>query len=412
MPTSPGDPDTYVGTFTDVTRQKQLEEDKTQMQARLYQAQKLEAIGTMVGGVAHDFNNLLGAILGYAELAQHGLPLGLQVQDDLNQLIRAAQRARDLTQQILWFSRKRKEPFKPVQIAPIVREALRLLHINAPTNVDIVESIPLDLPNIRAHPTQIHQIALNLVLNAFYAMRDRSGAVRVGLAAVRVDKALASRLPDLREGKYLVLTVRDTGSGIPVEVLPHIFDPFFTTKPPGEGNGMGLSVVHGIVREHDGAIDVESAPNRGTTFTVYFPASDAAAENAMAIPEGGGARVLFVDDEELLLRMALRMLEKLRYRVTAFCDPTEALAAFRADPDGFDLVLTDLDMPKLSGLELAAELIKTRPQLPIVLTTGVKQPFEPEATTSLGIRALLLKPFDFRGLAQTLSRALRSAKTA
>jgi CheY-like chemotaxis protein len=365
----------------------------------------------MVGGIAHDFNNLLGAILGYAELAQHSMPPGLQVHDDLTQLIRAAQRARDLTQQILWFSRKRKETFKPVQIAPIVREAIRLLRVSAPTNVALVETIPADLPCVQAHPTQVHQIVSNLVMNAFHALKNRSGAVRVGLAVVRVDEALAARLPDLREGTYLVLSVRDTGSGIPSHVLPRIFDPFFTTKPPGEGTGMGLSVVHGIVRDHGGTIDVASEIGKGTTFTVYFPAVDDPAEH-LAIPEGNGERVLFVDDEELLLHMALRMLEKLHYQVTSFSDPVEALAAFRANPNRFDVVLTDLDMPNMTGLELAGELTHLRPDLPIVLTTGVKQPFEPEMATALGIRELLLKPFDFRRLAEVLAKVLRNAAPA
>ena len=227
----------------------------------------------------------------------------------------------------MWFSRKRKETYKPVQIAPIVREAIRLLRVSAPAHAALVETIAADLPCVQAHPTQVHQIVSNLVMNAFHALKQRSGAVRVGLAAVRVDKALASRLPDLREGKYLVLTVRDTGSGIPSDVLPRIFDPFFTTKPPGEGTGMGLSVVHGIVRDHGGAIDVASELGKGTAFTVYFPAVDDPTEPPI-LPEGHGARVLFVDDEELLLNMALRMLEKLHYRVTGFSDPAEALAAF------------------------------------------------------------------------------------
>jgi PAS domain S-box-containing protein len=412
IPPSADEEGAYIGAFTDVTRHKRLEEEHVELQARLHQAQKLEAIGTMVGGIAHDFNNLLGAILGYAELAQHALPVGVQVHDDLSQLIRAAQRARDLTQQILWFSRKRKETFKAIQIAPIVREAIRLLRVRAPAHVALVETIPADLPNVPAHPTQIHQIVSNLVTNAFHALGDRSGAVRVSLEAVRVDADLAGRLPELRRGTYLALIVRDTGTGIPAEVLPRIFDPFFTTKPPGEGTGMGLSVVHGIVKEHGGAIDVASEPGKGTTFTVYFPATEENVEKTSAIPEGDGARLLFVDDEDLLLRMAVRMLERLRYQVTSFTDPAEALAAFHAEPGRFDLVLTDLDMPHLTGLELAAELAKVRPELPIVLTTGVKQPFEPAKARSLGIRELLLKPFDYRGLADVLARALRSAQSA
>lgn len=404
-PTPPvnGTAPAYVGAFTDVTRHRRLEEEKTQLQARLYQAQKLEAIGTMVGGIAHDFNNLLSSILGYAELAQHGLPAGGHAHDDLNLLILAAERARDLTQQLLLFSRERKEPVKPLQLAAIVREAIRLLRVKAPANVALVETIAAELPSVKAHPTQIHQIVFNLVTNAFHALRERSGAVRVALAAAQIDQALTARLPELRPGAYLALTVRDTGSGIPAEVLPRIFDPFFTTKPPGEGTGMGLSVVHGIVRDYGGAIDVDSARGNGTAFTVYLPAVFDNTLAAPAIPEGGGARILFVDDEEALLRMTVRMLEKLRYRVAAFADPAAALAAFCAAPESFDLVLTDLDMPTLTGLELAAEVLKIRPEVPIVLTTGVK----PQRATLPGIRELLLKPFDFRSLAATLAQARR-----
>jgi PAS domain S-box-containing protein len=400
----------YVGTITDVTVQRSLEQERAEIQARLHQAHKLETIGTLVSGISHDFNNLVGAIFGYAEMARRQLAQVERAGEDLQLLLSAAERAKALTGQILRFSRKQKEELRPIQIGPVVKEALALLRASLPRNVRCTEAVAEVLPQVLAEGSQIHQVVMNLVTNAMYALREKGGEVKVTVEALEVHPALVTLVPELEEGDYVVLSVHDTGRGIPPELLSRIFDPFFTTKPTGEGTGMGLAVVHDIVKGHGGAITVTSQPGQGSTFTVYLPAmskaGQAPAPEGERLPQHQGPRVIYVDNEQLLASMVKRMLEMLGYRATVFTDSAEALQHIRARPEECDLVMSDMDMPGMSGAALARRLLETRPGLPILFVSGVNKSITREAALHLGARDVLLKPFDLRALGEAVANAL------
>ncbi len=406
----------FVGTFLDLTRQKQLEQERADIQAKLHLSHKLEAIGTLVNGIAHDFNNLVGAIFGYAELAQRQFSQLAQADRDLQMLLQAAERAKALTGQILRFSRRQKEELKPVRVGPVVREALALLRAAKPANVRFREDITEHLPLALADATQIHQVVMNLVTNALYALRPQGGELEVTARPVRADPALVNLSPDLEEGDYVELCVRDTGPGIPADLLSQIFDPFFTTKPAGEGTGMGLAVVANIVKGHGGAVSVTSEPGQGATFHVYLPAMPEPAPAPSAEPEaalrGRGQHVLYVDNEKLLTDMVKRMLALLGYRATAFESAAEALEYFRAHSDDVSLVLSDVDMPEMHGAELARHLWKIRPALPVLFISGAGKSLTREAALHLGARDVLLKPFDLHALGEAVAHALQESKTA
>jgi PAS domain S-box-containing protein len=392
-----------VGVAEDVTERRQLE-------AQLGQAQKLEAIGTLAGGIAHDFNNILGAILGFSELALLGMTKGSRPRDYVVAVTEAAERARKLVAQILAFSRKKEERLEPLDLAAAVVEPLQLLRATIPSSIELRQDLPAGLPWVLSDVTRVHQLIMNLGTNAWHAMRDRPGVLEVRLAAVAVDDALAATNPRLHVGPYVRLTFRDTGCGMTRATLERAFEPFFTTKPPGEGTGLGLSVVHGIVESHGGAIAVESEPGAGTTFELYFPTGTRERVTPRPVPRdpgrGRGERVLFVDDEPNLAVLARAMCDELGYRGDVRTDPREALACVRADPASVDVVVSDLTMPGMSGLELARQLRLIRPELPIVLTTGDAAGLTPESLRSLGVRQLLRKPFSLRSLAEALAAAL------
>jgi len=385
------------------------EAEKQQLEMQLRQTQKMEAIGTLAGGIAHDFNNILGIISGYAELATLDATEGSRSQKCLKEIFTAGQRARDLVQQILTFSRQGATEPKPLQIGFAVKEVMKMLRATLPTTIEVKYSVPKELPAVVADPTQIHQVVMNLCTNASHAMRETGGILEVSLEEVMVDSAMTVRVPDLTPGRYQKLKVQDTGHGMSAEVIERIFDPFFSTKDPGEGTGLGLSVVHGIVKKHGGAIDVTSKAGGGTTFDVYFPSLGGVEEKAVdevtPLPTGT-ERILLVDDEAAMVEMGRQMLESLGYKVTTQINSVEALGAFKAQPDAFDLVMTDMTMPRMTGADLSKEVLKIRPEVPIILCTGYSERIQEDSAKSIGIREFVLKPVVLREIAHIIRRAL------
>ena len=387
--------------------------ERYQLEQQLAQSQKLQAIGTLAGGIAHDFNNILSAIVGNAEMAR--LDLGQQhpALVSIKEIQRASQRAKELVQRILGFSRPQEQQLVPMQLQPAIEEAVRLLRSTMPAGVELNVECPAKLPAVRADASQIHQVILNLVTNSWHAMVDGSGRIDIRLAACRVDSTLCQSHPELHPGPHVRLTVSDNGIGMSATTLARIFDPFFTTKPTGQGAGLGLSVVHGIMRAHAGAIVVESEPMRGATFHLYFPVCDEAVQSTSPPTEqstvrGNGERVMFIDDEEPLVNLAIHFLTKQGYRVTGFTQPEEALTAFKAQPDNFDLVVTDFNMPGMSGVAVAEEMLRIRPRLLIALSSGYLRPQEMERARAAGIREILLKPNSLEELGPMVHRMLTS----
>jgi len=388
--------------FVDITERKQLE-------ARLQQSQKMEAIGTLAGGIAHDFNNILSIIVGNTEMAMKDVPEWSQTRFYLEESRTACLRARDLVRQILAFSRRTEKERKPVRIGPIVRDSMRLMRSTLPATISIRQSLDVPADTILADPTQIHQVLLNLCSNAAHAMREKGEVLEIRLENRVLGPEEATEFETLGPGDYLVLTVADTGHGIEPEILERIFDPYFTTKRFGEGSGMGLAVVHGIVRENEGEIQVESESGQGATFRLFFPLLAVPAQEE---PEAhrplptGTEHVLLVDDEIKIVELCTRMLEHLGYRVTAKQDPREALAAFREDAEGFDLVITDMTMPNQTGADLAREILRIRPGTPILLCTGYSERVTEQEARDQGIRAFVMKPVVLRELAETVRTVL------
>ena len=392
-----------VVNLTDTTAFKRLE-------AQLHQAQKMEAIGTLAGGIAHDFNNILSAVLGYTELAMYKVRDGKDNLQDLEKVFAAGERARNLVTQILSFSRQSDHERKPIQITPIIKEALKLLRASIPAYIEIRTDLPSNPGSISADPTQIHQVLMNLCTNASHAMQETGGVLEVALKSVVLGESDAARHTDLSPGPCQRLTVSDTGYGIEPGVMDRIFEPFFTTKGRDEGTGMGLSVVHGIVKSHGGAVVVYSEPGRGTTFHLFFPELESrgmenpAVDRSSPLP-AGNEHILLVDDEEPLVDIGSQILRSLGYRVTGLVSSVKALEMFKADPESFDLVITDQTMPQMTGIELARELLAVRPQLPIILCTGFSSMVTMDNAPQLGLRSLVTKPL----LAQELALAVRSA---
>jgi len=387
-------------------RTQALAESERQMQ----QVLKLQAIGTLAGGIAHDFNNILFPILGFAELAMDDIPPGHPARRSLEEILKAANRAKDLVQQILTFSRRNGRERKPVRVPQVVREALALMRASIPKTIEIACEIDDGCRPILGDATQIHQVVVNLCTNAYQAMQETGGRLEVRLEETEIDYEQTRRHIGTRMGPHLHLSVRDTGVGMEPSVLSRIFEPYYTTKEPGKGTGLGLSVIHGIVKHHGGFITVESAPGRGSTFHVYLPALEEAeivpeAEPA-APPAPGHERILLVDDEPQVLEIERQLVERLGYRVTACADPGEALRLLRQAPQHFDLLMTDMTMPQMTGDRLAQLAWEIRPELPVILCTGYNDLMSEEKARALGIRRYLLKPVDTEELALAIRRAL------
>jgi two-component system, cell cycle sensor histidine kinase and response regulator CckA len=384
----------------DITERKNLER-------RLLQSQKMEAIGTLAGGIAHDFNNILGIIMGFAEMIQTDASSGSNLGRRVEHILSACRRARDLVLQILTFSRQNSQEASPLRVGPLIKETLKLLRATVPNSVAIAEVIRPGRDTILAEPTQIQQIIMNLCANAAQAMRDTGGTLTVGL-----EMAPASVCPLAGEGDAedcLRLWVSDTGPGVAPEIVDRIFDPFFTTKKPGEGTGMGLAVAHGIARKYRGEIKLRSTPGQGATFEVFLPLADAVqvTEREETLHPGmGRGRVLFVDDEAALAEIGRELLETLGYQVTTETDPRQALVRFSRAPRDVDILITDQNMPGLTGADLTREIHALRPDLPVLMLTGFSEIMTRERATELGIREMLLKPILRRDLAAAIEVAL------
>jgi len=391
----------YVSLKRDVTESVILE-------AQFRQAQKMEAIGTLAGGIAHDFNNMLGAMMGYVELARYRTA-DMAIQSYLEQVLTACNRARDLVAQILTFSRQREQEKKPVAVVPIVKEAMKLLRASLPATIEIRQHYEIDNDTILADPTQIHQVLMNLCTNAVHAMREHEGILEVGLSEQPISDDLPAYQQDVQPGNYLKLSVSDTGEGIDPAIQEKIFDPFFTTKKHGEGTGLGLSTVYGIVKDHGGIIELETVPGSGTTFTILLPLIDAVSQGEERTPEDipkGSGRILLADDEEPMASLGAEMLTSLGYEVSVRLSSRDALEAFRTQPEKFDLVITDMTMPNMTGVAMAREMLKIRPGLPLILTTGFSERINEEEAKRIGFKAFLMKPVSFPILARTVKQVM------
>lgn len=399
-----GNPVEIIGAWTDITSRVNLEK-------QLRQAQKMEAVGQLSGGIAHDFNNLLGTIIGNAQLAEMDIPSEHPAAESLGQILTASRRASHLVQQILTFARQERTQRHRVNLASVAEESVRLLRATLPAGVELSLSLGQDLPPVLADETQIQQVLINLGTNSWHAFEGRNGRIAVGLSAVEVDPALAASCPDLKPGPYLCIRVEDTGKGMDAATLERIFEPFFTTKEVGKGTGLGLSVVHGIMKAHGGAVTVQSAVGVGTKFDLFLPAApgdeaSGAAPVSAELKIGRGEQLLLIDDQAEMLRTHQRSLERLGYRVVACVDAAEAMNRFRADPAAFALVLTDLNMPGRSGVELARLVLELRPGLPVLLTSGFIPEEVRQAALAAGVREIVRKPVMLPELSAVIARNL------
>ena len=401
-----------VGIFCmlrDLTEQKQTENFKIQFEKQLRNSQKMEAIGTLAAGIAHDFNNILGAILLNTELAMKYIPEDHENYQRLNEVIKSSHRAKLLVEQILTFSRQTNYEKKSIQLIPLIKETTKFFRASCPSSIDIRNKITTENDRIIGDPSQIHQLLMNLCNNARYAIKNNSGLIEINLAEKFIKDHDSSTYPELTPGYYLILTVKDNGSGIDEKIMDRIYEPFFTTKNVGEGTGLGLSVVHGIVKSLNGDIFVSSRPGKGTIVDVFIPGIESTSEEINTSNEsipGGTERILFVDDEESLVRVISNVLKSFGYSVTGTTSSLEALDIFREQPYNFDIVLTDLTMPQLRGIDLADKLIKIRPDIPIILFTGYNDTIEGEKIKKSSIKKLLFKPISSSSLAENIRQIL------
>jgi len=400
---------------SDVTARIQAEQERRVLEANLRHAQKMQSLGTLAGGIAHDFNNILLAISGNTRLAVHELAHDHPAQVSLTEVTRAVGRASSIVNQILLFSRREDESADaPVELRSLIEEALSLLRATMPANIAFETDLDPQAPVVVGDAAQLHQVLLNLATNAAHAMRS-GGTLSIQLRRFDVDQFDARTIPGLRVGQYARIALSDTGVGMTAAVMERIFEPFFTTKPHGQGTGLGLSVVHGIIAAHGGAISVVSTEGQGSTFFVYLPALQQPAAVATAAPlqaqRGGGQHVLYLDDEEPLVYLVKRVLERLGYRVTGFTDPVKALSAFGTAPDSYDAVVTDLSMPGLSGTDFAKQVLQFRSSVPVIMTSGYVRPEDRDAALKVGVRELVLKPNTVEELGGVLHKLLTTGNS-
>ena len=399
----------FLGVIRDMSERKEAEKERERLEAQWRQSKKLEALGTLAGGIAHDFNNILSVILGYADLAKADAPSGSPFSEDVDKILQAAHRSKDLVKQILAFSRQSQIEKTPLRPQPIIKEGLKMLRASIPATIEIRENIAEECGAIEADPTQLHQILMNLCTNAFQAMEQKGGVLHVELKVASSLPLEVKEISEAGEKVFIELTVSDTGQGIGPDIIDKIFDPFFTTKEKEKGTGMGLAIIYGIAKEYGGTITVDSKLGQGTTFHVYLPQSkgetiSGAVEEAAI--QTGKERILFVDDEELLADLGKIMLERLGYHVTARKKSLEALEVFQNQPGDFDLVITDQTMPGMTGTDLARRILRIRPDIPIILCTGYSSLVDEDAARALGIREFALKPITQNAIAQLIRKAL------
>ena len=392
----------------DITEQKRLEED-------LFQAHKMQAIGTLAGGIAHDFNNILSAILGYSQFVKRELPTGSPIEKDIDMVIQSGNRATDLVKQILTFSRKTEHQLQTLTPHPIIKEALLMLRSTLPATIEIKEDIDKKCGNIKADPTNIHQIMVNLCSNALYAMDQQKGTLTVRLSRENLETSDVEAYENVTAGSFIVLSVSDTGHGMDAKTMQRVFEPYFTTKEVGEGSGIGLAVIHGIVQDYKGFVKVASILDQGSTFFVYLPLleENAAAEDDQITPQKneislaqGSGRIFIVDDEDILVLLNKRCLEYAGYTVTSTTDSEEALEKIRAHPEQFDLLITDQTMPKMSGVELTREVHKIKPDMPVIMSTGHSDLVTKEEALKMGIRKYVIKPIQGNELIDAVEELL------
>ncbi|ACL06100.1 multi-sensor hybrid histidine kinase [Desulfatibacillum aliphaticivorans] len=391
---------------TDITQIKDLEE-------KLRQSQKMESIGNLAGGIAHDFNNILFPIMGLSEMLMDDLPKNSQERESAEEIFKAGKRGSDLVKQILAFSRQSEQKKVPTRIQSILKEVLKLSRSTIPAYIEINQAIQSDCGMVLADPSQMHQVGMNIITNAYHAVEDKGGTITVRLEERNLEEAEAGKY-DLRPGRYLVLSVNDTGCGMPEKLVDKIFDPYFTTKEQGKGTGLGLAVVYGIVKEHSGTVKVHSAVGKGSTFDVYLPLMEKAglAEpvKTMADLPTGHERIFLVDDEEAIANLEKMMLTRLGYTVASYTSSVKALEAFEADPHAYDLVVTDMTMPSLTGAQLAGKVRSLRKSMPIIICTGFSEKMDEAKAKDLGVAGLLMKPIDRADLAKTVRRVLDEFK--
>ncbi|ACF15175.1 PAS/PAC sensor hybrid histidine kinase [Chloroherpeton thalassium ATCC 35110] len=399
----------------DVTDRKKAEEERKKLESQLRQSLKMQAIGTLAGGIAHDFNNILAMIMGYAELSREDLsalnqPADSEIDENLKGILVASKRAKELVNQILTFSHRTEHEKGPIQIGSIVKEIAKMFRSTIPATIDISANVKASNTNILGDATQIHQVLMNLCTNAVQAMSENGGKLVLSVENARTAELMGLQVPDLQNKSYLKISIADTGGGIPREILDRIYEPYFTTKEKGKGTGMGLAVVHGIVKSHQGYIAVESELKNGTAFHVYFPLIEKVKEEAKPLLEEsfrkGMGRIMLVDDETLIVNVQKKFLVQLGYQVASFTSSIDAFEALRDNPSAFDLVVTDLSMPMISGDKLAMEIKKIRPDLPVILCTGFSEKINEETAKNYGIDKFLIKPFGKAVLVNALRELL------
>jgi PAS domain S-box-containing protein len=393
----------------DITESKNAENKRNTLERQLQQAQKMEAIGTLAGGIAHDFNNILSVIMGNAEITLYDLPEDNPLRYSISQVVQAGHRAKDLVQQILTFSRQDSPVMRPVRVSLIVKEVMKLMRSSLPSTIEIRQNIVAEKDAVMADPTQIHQILMNLCTNAQHAMREKGGILEVRLADMYLDSESAADYPELEPGQFLKLTVKDTGHGMTPDLMGRVFDPYFTSKAKDVGTGLGLSVVDGILKRCKGSISVQSEPNQGTQFDVFFPCVDMGVEFSIQeiepIPRGS-ERILFVDDEMAICDIEKRMLQNLGYKVDIKSSAIEALEAFRLNPERYDLVITDYTMPNMTGDQLTRVLLSIRPDIPVILCTGFSEMITEETAKEAGIKGFVMKPIVLREIGNLIRKVL------
>jgi PAS domain S-box-containing protein len=408
------DPDTGVMQFLanislDITERKQAEEQSKTIETQLAHAQKMESIGTLAGGIAHDFNNILSAIIGYSELAMEDVSDPQKAKREIKEVLKAADRAKELAKHILTFSRKADVEYSPIALRTVVKDSIKMLRAIIPTTIDIQQDLT-DSGLIMSNPTQINQILMNLCTNSSHAMDKTGGVLKISLKRMNINKDTEARELNLRFGPYLMLSVSDTGHGIPSEILDRIFEPYFTTKEMDRGTGLGLSVVHGIVISHGGNIICKSAPGKGTSFDIFLPEIESMKEVVTHTEEEplptGKEHILFVDDESVLVNLAQKMLSKLGYTIETSINGDEALKLFQDSPDKYDLIITDMTMPGMTGDRLAQKFMEIRQDIPIILCSGYSEHISKEKAKKIGIREFVMKPLEMKALAKTIRKVL------